>query len=361
MATNIVDAQTVLRCPDIEATVDFFRDILTFRISTVYPADDPAVAELTGHGLNLRLERSDVRDNGRLRVCCREPERLDGGRLELVAPNGTLIELVAQGDDLDLPVNQPGFVLTRANQDNNWINGRAGMQYRDLIPLRQGGRFIASHIRIPDGGPVPDYVHYHQVRFQLIYCYKGWVRVVYEDQGDPFIMEAGDCVLQPPQIRHRVLESSVGLEVIEIGCPANHYTRVDHDLSLPTSTLDSGRDFDGQRFVRYQASQAEWRSGDYSGFLARETGIAQATDNLAGVRVFKPEQIGASVLLEHDGEFLFWFVLEGNGILHHDSLENDGVSAGDAITIPAGMPVGLRSADRGLRVLEVSLPARLRG
>jgi hypothetical protein len=48
------------------------------------------------------------------------------------------------------------------------------MQYRDLLPSRLGGRYIASHIRIPDGGPVPDYVHYHRVRFQMIFCKAGW-------------------------------------------------------------------------------------------------------------------------------------------------------------------------------------------
>ncbi len=64
---------------------------------------------------------------------------------------------------------------------------------------------------IADAGPVPDYVH-----FQMIYCYKGWVRVVYEDQGEPFVMNAGDCVLQPPEIRHRVLECSVDLGVVQI-------------------------------------------------------------------------------------------------------------------------------------------------
>src|SRR6185436_13024852 len=109
-----------------------------------------------------------------------------------------------------------------------WTRGRAGMRYRDLIPGRQGGRFIASHIAIPEGGPVADYVHHHFVRVQLIYCHRGWVRVVYEDQGAPFMLEAGDCVLQPPGIRHRVLESSVGLEVIEIGSPAVHETFADH-------------------------------------------------------------------------------------------------------------------------------------
>ena len=53
----------------------------------------------------------------------------------------------------------------------------------------------------------------------MIYVRRGWVRVVYEDQGEPFVMHEGDLVLQPPEIRHRVLESSPGLEVIEIGAP----------------------------------------------------------------------------------------------------------------------------------------------
>ena len=68
------------------------------------------------------------------------------------------------------------------------------MLYRDLLPSRQGGRFIASHIRIPDAGPVPDEVHFHNIRFQLIFCVAGWVRLVYEDQGDEFVLNAGDCV-----------------------------------------------------------------------------------------------------------------------------------------------------------------------
>ena len=60
------------------------------------------------------------------------------------------------------------------------------MQHRNLIHGRLGGRLIASHIRIPNGGRVADYVHHHHVRIQMINCYKGWVRVVYEDQGEPF-------------------------------------------------------------------------------------------------------------------------------------------------------------------------------
>jgi quercetin dioxygenase-like cupin family protein len=51
-----------------------------------------------------------------------------------------------------------------------------------------------------------------QVRFQMIYCRKGRVEVVYEGQGPSFTLYPGDCVLQPPGIRHRVLQSAEDLE-----------------------------------------------------------------------------------------------------------------------------------------------------
>ena len=37
------------------------------------------------------------------------------------------------------------------------------MLYRDLIPSRLGGRYIASHITIAEGGPVADWVHFHRI------------------------------------------------------------------------------------------------------------------------------------------------------------------------------------------------------
>ena len=75
------------------------------------------------------------------------------------------------------------LVLNFGEGGSDWHTGRVDMQYHDLIPDRHGGRFIVSHIRIPEGGPVPDYVHHHKIHFQMIFCYKGWVKVVYEDQG----------------------------------------------------------------------------------------------------------------------------------------------------------------------------------
>ena len=84
------------------------------------------------------------------------------------------------------------------------------MLYRDLIPDRLGGSaIVASHIRIAEGGPVGDSVHFHRVGFQLIFCYRGWVEVVYEDQGPPFVLRAGDCVIQEPDSITILLKVSV--------------------------------------------------------------------------------------------------------------------------------------------------------
>jgi mannose-6-phosphate isomerase-like protein (cupin superfamily) len=242
-----------------------------------------------------------------------------------------------------------------------WEAGRAEMRYRDLLPQRQGGRFIASNIVIPDGGPVPDYVHHHGVRFQTIFCVRGWAQVVYEDQGAPFRLEAGDCVLQPPGIRHRVLESSAGLEVVEVTSPAEHQTFADDQLELPTPTRNPSRQFDGQRFVRHRAAEALWRPWRLAGFECREAGIGPATCGLAEVRVVRVARpTGAAIVepqvVEHDGELQFWFVLAGSLSLSVDDRCEE-LGDGDAVAIPARTAHAVEGWSGDLELLEVTLPA----
>ena len=207
-----------------------------FRLKTIFPADNPAVAVVTGHGLRIRLERGAEEPPGTIRLLCEHPDRFAAGETELTAPNGTRIEIRPAGPAFERPPTRHALVVQRLNESEAWVVGRAGMQYRDLVPGRLGGAVIASHIRIREGGPVPDMVHFHTITFQLIYCCRGWFDLVYEDQGPPFRLEAGDCVIQPSQIRHRVLESSDNGEVIELGVPAEHLTTIDHELALPTRT-----------------------------------------------------------------------------------------------------------------------------
>jgi quercetin dioxygenase-like cupin family protein len=353
--SQIRAAEVVLPCADLEATLAFFTGRLGFELEAIFPADAPAVAVIAGHGLRLRLERSGQGAPGRIRLLCREPDAIAAGARVLTAPNGTRIELVEAEAPIVLPPLEPKFVLSRMDGDGAWDAGRAGMLYRDLIPGRLGGRFIASHILIREGGPVPDYVHFHKIRFQMIFCRAGWVRLVYEDQGPPFVMVAGDCVLQPPEIRHRVLESSPGLEVIEIACPAVHETFADNVLTLPTATPNPRRDFAGQRFLWHVAASASWQPWRVRGFECRDTGMAEATNGLAGARVVRPKGASGTPLGTHDGELLFLFVLSGSATLTCDGTHR--LAPGDAATIPAETPHALGDCADDLSLLEVTLPA----
>jgi mannose-6-phosphate isomerase-like protein (cupin superfamily) len=298
-------------CGDLSLAIDDLRR-KGFRLDVIYPADDPAAAVLS-------------RGDETVRVALPSAAPLPRG----------------------LPPFVPEFVLTRAGAAA--AQGRAGMLYRDLVPGRLGGRYIASHITITEGGPVSDWVHYHRVLLQLIFVRRGWVRVVYEDQGEPFVMHAGDLVLQPPRIRHRVLESSPGLEVIEISAPALHETFADHELELPSGD-DPGRDFEGQQFLRHVAAKTPWTP--FSGGEAQETGMGQATGGIAEVRVVRAEEGSAIAFPPHQGELVFGSVLEGTARL--DRGAGDQLGPADAFVIPPGEPWSLSTPSRDFQLLHVT-------
>ncbi|MEM5388309.1 cupin [Paraburkholderia phymatum] len=345
-------------CTDLPATMQFFIARIGFRLDAIFPADGPRTAILSRDGFKLRLGL-DIRDGIKtLDVLCDDPSQMPGEMRELIAPNGVTVRLVHANPPMVLPPTRQQLVLARANDDAHWSIGRAGMRYRDLLPERHGGAFIASHIRILDGGPVPDYVHFHKIRFQTIFCRKGWVRLVYEGQGDPFMLEAGDCVLQPPEIRHRVLESSAGAEVIELGSPAKHITMADHDMALPSPVYDPDHDFNGQRFVRHVAKQAVWKAWQSPGFVVTDTGIGAATKGLAGVRVVRPQGEGQEALRMHDTEFCFFFVLAGSlDVVVVQGDEQWRLCADDSIAIPGMLPYAFKHCSADLELLEVTLPA----
>lgn len=208
----------IVRVEDLDAAIEKYkRD--GYRLDMIFPADNPREALLS------------------------IPPALAGGSVSAVR---LVLSRVKEN-----PAATADSTDTHADA---WIRGRAGMEYRDLVPHRVGGKVIASHIRLVEDGPVADYVHYHKVEFQMIYCLKGRIKVVYEDQGDPFWLETGDSVVQPPEIRHRVLYAQGGAEVLEITMPSEHETWIDHDIELPNVTVNRERLFGGQKFVVTKAS-----------------------------------------------------------------------------------------------------------
>ncbi len=243
-----VTTPNTIPCENLDEAIDHYTKQPGYRLDMIKPADAPREALLSKDGETMRLVMSS----------------------KFQVPSSKLRD----GCSLE-----PGTWNLELTSDSEWITGRAGMEYRDLIPDRLGGKLIASHIRLTEAGEVPDYVHYHKVDFQMIYCKRGRIRVVYEDQGPPFWLETGDCVLQPPEIRHRVLECTAGAEVIEIGMPAEHETWVEHLITLPTGELRPDRDFRGQKFCRSDA----WHKprSDFTpqgaALTRRDLGIAAAT------------------------------------------------------------------------------------
>jgi mannose-6-phosphate isomerase-like protein (cupin superfamily) len=108
---------------------------------------------------------------------------------------------------------------------------RSFMEYRDLgIEKATHGQFRAHVIRIKkESAGNHDLhttgLHAHQCDFQMFYVLKGWIKFVYEGQGEHLFHE-GDCVLQPAGIVHNELDCSDDLQVLEIYSPAVHETVV---------------------------------------------------------------------------------------------------------------------------------------
>jgi quercetin dioxygenase-like cupin family protein len=353
-------AETVaeIRLPtqELRDDIPFFTKTLGMRMESIFPADDPRVAVFSGHGIRLRIEKGAPEAPGTLRILAPDPDAFAGGTRLLNAPNGTRIEIAPLNPELIIPPTEHEFTVRRLADEAPWVIGRAGMHYRDLVPSRLGGSMIASHIRIPDGGPVPDVVHYHTVGFQLIFCYRGWVDLVYEDQGEPFRLHAGNCVIQPPEIRHRVLHASPNIEVIEIGVPAEHVTTIDHAMTLPNGPANPDRVFQGQRFVHHRTEEAQWQPFRVPGFTARDTTIGANTGGVAGVHVIR-RATGEVPPTRHHGDILFTFVMEGAMQLQAEGRTPVHLGPGDAFVIPPGLRTLYAEASDDLELLEVALPA----
>ena len=350
----MADSRAEIRLPTQELRDDlpFFTKTLGMRLDMIYPADDPEVAVLSGHGLRIRIQKGATEAPGTIRILTDTPDAYPARNM--TAPNGTKVEIEDLNPPLVLPATEHAFVVRRLADQAPWVIGRAGMQYRDLVPSRLGGAIIASHIRIPDGGPVPDMVHFHKVGFQLIFCVNGWVDVLYEDQGDVIRIHAGDCFIQPPEIRHRVVEASDGIEVIEIGVPAEHVTEIDHDMHLPTPHLRPEREWQGQRFVHNVGAASAFHPFRIPGFEARDTTINEATKGVASVMVARP--IGPAPATKHDTDILFTYVMSGEMTLHGNGKAPFRLAKGDAFVIPPHMATQYTDTTPDLQLIEVTLP-----
>lgn len=104
---------------------------------------------------------------------------------------------------------------------------RSYARYRDLgISQATAGAAVAHVIKFVP--PCTDEVrqwHTHDVEFQMIYVLRGWITT--EMEGcKPETMLVGSAWIQPPKIKHRVIEYSEDCEVLEIVMPADFRTEM---------------------------------------------------------------------------------------------------------------------------------------
>lgn len=118
-----------------------------------------------------------------------------------------------------------GFVATHV-RDAKFERGlRSFFEYRDLgIKRATEGRVVAHVIRAAAGTDFSSQPHLHETTFQLVYVLKGWIEFEYEGEGR-VRLEAGSCVYQPPEIRHREIGHSPDVEMLEIVMPGDFETR----------------------------------------------------------------------------------------------------------------------------------------
>ena len=91
-------AEVRLPTEDLHQDLPFYEN-LGFRLDLIFPADDPSVAVISGHGLRLRLVRGAEEAPGTIRIMT-DDKTLAGGVRALTAPSGVRVEIAPPGEDL---------------------------------------------------------------------------------------------------------------------------------------------------------------------------------------------------------------------------------------------------------------------
>ena len=171
------------------------------------------------------------------------------------------------------------FQVSRS-EGAEWGDGlRDYFEYRNLgIQKATADQFRALLLRVKDEkegtGPITmghhtTGLHRHEVEFQMVFVLEGWMRFVFEGEGE-HLFEAGDCWVQPAGITHNELECSDDLVAFEFVTPAVHET-------VPLDEL-AGSPPTEQKFHVSKASDAAFGDGLRPYFEYRDLGINDATN-----------------------------------------------------------------------------------
>jgi mannose-6-phosphate isomerase-like protein (cupin superfamily) len=118
------------------------------------------------------------------------------------------------------------FTVSHHREEDFDAGLRRYAHYRDLGMAKATQGMVQAHVIrfVPPCRPEEvSKLHFHDVEFQMVYVLKGWIKSELEGQG-AHTMRAGSCWIQPPRIKHKVLDYSDDCEVLEIVLPADFET-----------------------------------------------------------------------------------------------------------------------------------------
>lgn len=126
---------------------------------------------------------------------------------------------------IDPWVSTQRFAFSHLDESDFKPGLRAYASYRDLgFGAATDGLAVAHVVRMMP--PCTDDVrewHTHNVHFQMVYVLRGWIEPQMEGL-EPIRMLAGSSWIQPPKIRHRVMNYSNDCELLEVVLPADFPT-----------------------------------------------------------------------------------------------------------------------------------------
>ena len=161
IAQHVRAAEVCLPSRDFQADLAFFTGTLGFRLDTIFPADDPAVATLSGHGLRIRIDRAGHAGPGHVAPAVRDPARGRRGRaIDRDAGRDAIKSgrrVAADGASVDRPRIHGAAPAGRPALGHR-PRGHAVSRPDSRAPGRQHHRFAHPHPRRGAGaghGPLP--------------------------------------------------------------------------------------------------------------------------------------------------------------------------------------------------------------
>ena len=128
-----------------------------------------------------------------------------------------------------MKISKQKFNVDYANKATFQDGLREFLEYRDLgITDASNGAYKAHVLRVKkefkgDQEMHTTGFHRHLVDFQMYYVLNGWVKFIYDGEGE-LTFNKGDCVMAPAAIKHNEISCSDDFEALEILSPAKHST-----------------------------------------------------------------------------------------------------------------------------------------